>query len=249
MNLKILLHMCDTYNCYYLKHSTFQLNQFSVKYRFAFPILRFFIVKSPSVTQRSVSQENAYKMAFHHGVASVRRVFAVVSSSYDIFAYSHLSFRPNFHHFISIHLGTFSYIFELRMSSMETRSGRSLSKLPIETMDSAQASRLAINSPEPAVTNNRFSPLASPDSPLVNDAIQSPVKSIGFEKRVMDSLAIIIAGQTAMKEEMKTFKKEIADSVELQSKEISTLLDKIEHAQRLVRSAKLQIKRAHQLRS
>ena len=29
----------------------------------------------------------------------------------------------------------------------------------------------------------------------------------------MDSLAIIIAGQTAMKEEMKTFKKEIADSV------------------------------------
>ena len=99
------------------------------------------------------------------------------------------------------------------MSSMETRSGRSLSKLPTETMDSAQVSQSAINSPEPAVTNNRYSPLASPDSPLFNDAIQSPVKSIGFEKRVMDSLAIIIAGQTAMKEKMKTFKKEIADSV------------------------------------
>ena len=57
--------MCDTYNCDYLKHSTFRFNlgpnRFSVKYRFPFPILRFFTVKSPSVTQRSVSQENAYK--------------------------------------------------------------------------------------------------------------------------------------------------------------------------------------------
>ena len=35
--------MCDTYNSDYQKHSTFsfQLNQFSVKYRFPFPILRF----------------------------------------------------------------------------------------------------------------------------------------------------------------------------------------------------------------
>ena len=32
-----------------------------------------------------------------------------------------------------------------------------------------------------------------------------------------------ISGQTAMKEEMKTFKKEIADSVEFQSKEIKEL--------------------------
>ena len=55
--------MCDTYNCDYLKHSTFRsnLNQFSVKYRFPFPILLFLTVKSPSVTQRSVSEENAYK--------------------------------------------------------------------------------------------------------------------------------------------------------------------------------------------
>ena len=106
---------------------------------------------------------------------------------------------------------------------METRSGRSLSKFPTETMDSSQASRSAINSPDPAVTNNRFLPLASPDSPLVSDATQSPVKSIGFEKLVMDSLAIIIAGQTAMKEEMKTFKKEIVDSMEFQSKEIKEI--------------------------
>ena len=50
--------MCDTYNCDYLQHSTFR---FSVKYRFPSPILRFFTVKSPSVTQRSVSQEYAVK--------------------------------------------------------------------------------------------------------------------------------------------------------------------------------------------
>ena len=54
---KILLHICDTYNCDYLQHTSFcfylidfQLNtyltsQFSI-----------FIVKSPSLTQRLVSQ-------------------------------------------------------------------------------------------------------------------------------------------------------------------------------------------------
>ena len=52
--------MCDTYYCDYY-HILFLLNQFSVKYRLPFPNMRFFIAKSPSVTQRSVSQENAYK--------------------------------------------------------------------------------------------------------------------------------------------------------------------------------------------
>ena len=56
--------MCDTYDCDYLKHSTFrfdlidiQLNTDSSSHFCGF----FFTVKSPSVTQRSVSQENAYK--------------------------------------------------------------------------------------------------------------------------------------------------------------------------------------------
>ena len=55
--------MRDTYNCDYLKHSTFrfnlidfQLNTVSLR-NFEF----FFAVTSPSVTQRSVSQENVYK--------------------------------------------------------------------------------------------------------------------------------------------------------------------------------------------
>ena len=34
-NLKILLHMCDTYSCDYLQHSSFRLNWFP------FPILSF----------------------------------------------------------------------------------------------------------------------------------------------------------------------------------------------------------------
>ena len=54
--------MCDIYNCDYLQHNTFcfnlidfQLNQISL------PNFAFFTVKSPSVAQRSVSQEKPYK--------------------------------------------------------------------------------------------------------------------------------------------------------------------------------------------
>ena len=55
--------MCDTYNCNYLKHSTFHFNliDFQLNTDFSFPNFAFFTVKSPGVTQRSVSQENAYK--------------------------------------------------------------------------------------------------------------------------------------------------------------------------------------------
>ena len=44
-------------------HISFLPYWFSVKYRFPFPILHvfFFTAKSPSVTQTSVSQENAFK--------------------------------------------------------------------------------------------------------------------------------------------------------------------------------------------
>ena len=61
-NLKILLHMCDTYNCDYLKHSTFHFNLIVFQLDTDFPPnFAFFTVKSPRVTQRLVSQENAYK--------------------------------------------------------------------------------------------------------------------------------------------------------------------------------------------
>ena len=54
--------MCATYNCEYLKHGKFHFNLIDFQLNTDFPsILRFFTVKSPSVTQRLVSQENAYK--------------------------------------------------------------------------------------------------------------------------------------------------------------------------------------------
>ena len=43
--------MCDTYNCDYLKHSTFRFNLVDFQLNTDFP----------SIIQRSVSQENAYK--------------------------------------------------------------------------------------------------------------------------------------------------------------------------------------------
>ena len=54
--------MCDTYNCDYLKQSTFCFNLIDFQLnKISLPNFAFLIVKSHSVTQRSVSQENAYK--------------------------------------------------------------------------------------------------------------------------------------------------------------------------------------------
>ena len=54
--------MCDTCNCDYLKHNTFRFNLINFQFTTDFPSqFCVFTVKSPSVTQRSVSQENAYK--------------------------------------------------------------------------------------------------------------------------------------------------------------------------------------------
>ena len=55
--------MCDTYNYDYQKHSTFRFNfiDFQLYIDFPFQFCVFYPIKSPSVTQRSVSQEHAYK--------------------------------------------------------------------------------------------------------------------------------------------------------------------------------------------
>ena len=64
--------MCDIYNCDYLQHNTFRFKfiDFQLNRDFA---SRFclFTVKSPSVTQRSVSQEKCYKKS------KPRRLFCV----------------------------------------------------------------------------------------------------------------------------------------------------------------------------
>ena len=54
--------MCDTYNCDYRKHNTFRFNLIDFQLNTDFPSqFCAFTVESPSVTQRLVSQENAYK--------------------------------------------------------------------------------------------------------------------------------------------------------------------------------------------
>ena len=59
---KIFLHIGDTYNCHYLQHTTFRFYLFNFQLNTDFPSqFCVFTVKSPSVTQRSVSQENAFE--------------------------------------------------------------------------------------------------------------------------------------------------------------------------------------------
>ena len=59
----MLLYKYDTYNCDYLPHTIFRfyLTDLQNKYIFLFPILRFLPQKLPTVTQRSVSQENVFR--------------------------------------------------------------------------------------------------------------------------------------------------------------------------------------------
>ena len=53
--------MSDTHDYDYLKHSTFCFNLIDFQLNTDSPSQFFLTVKSPSVTQRSVPQENAYK--------------------------------------------------------------------------------------------------------------------------------------------------------------------------------------------
>ena len=53
--------MCDTYNCDYLQHSTFRFNLIDFQLTDFPSKFCVFTVKSSSVTQRSVSQENVFK--------------------------------------------------------------------------------------------------------------------------------------------------------------------------------------------
>ena len=58
--------MCDTYNCDYLKHGTVRFNLIDFQLNTDFPSqFGVFTVKSPSVTQRSVSQDTGYKKSLN----------------------------------------------------------------------------------------------------------------------------------------------------------------------------------------
>ena len=62
MNTKILLHVCDSYDCDYVQHTTFCFYLIDFQLNTNFPSkFCVFTVKSPSVTQRSVSRDNAFE--------------------------------------------------------------------------------------------------------------------------------------------------------------------------------------------
>ena len=55
------MHICDIHNCDYLSHTTFRFYLIDFQLDTDFPSSLRFFVKSPTVTQRLVSQENAFK--------------------------------------------------------------------------------------------------------------------------------------------------------------------------------------------
>ena len=81
--------------------SYFLLNRFSGKYRFPFPILQgFFTIKSPSVTQRSVSQENAYKKSWNSSPFLRKAVgsdndFTPIENNFRFWRYSEVWIQDN----------------------------------------------------------------------------------------------------------------------------------------------------------
>ena len=81
--------MCDTYNCDYLRYSTFRFNLIDFQLNTEFPSqFCVFYRKSPSVTQRSVSQENAYEKSsknpspFLHKTLGSDNSFTLIENSF-----------------------------------------------------------------------------------------------------------------------------------------------------------------------
>ena len=85
--------MCDTHNCDYLKHSTFHWTLIDFRFHTDFPSqFCIFTVKSPSVTQRSVSQENAYKKSqnpspFLHKIIGSDNSFTLIENNFRFLRY------------------------------------------------------------------------------------------------------------------------------------------------------------------
>ena len=106
LNLKILLHMCDSYHCdYFVIHHIPFLIDFQLKYGFPFPILRFFIVKSPSITLRLVSQENAFKksknLSLFFSPAKLigsNNSFTLIENNFRFFKIAKFEFKVTVHH-------------------------------------------------------------------------------------------------------------------------------------------------------
>ena len=80
--------MCATYNCGYLQHSTFRFNLIDFQVNTDFPSQTYiFTVKTHTITQRSVSQENAFKKSkkpspFFCKIIGSNNSFTLIKSSF-----------------------------------------------------------------------------------------------------------------------------------------------------------------------
>ena len=83
-------------------HISFLPNRFSVKCKFLFPIL-LLTVKSPTVTQRSVSQENAFKKnknlsAFFRKTISSNNSFTLIENNFRVVKIAKIEFKVTVHY-------------------------------------------------------------------------------------------------------------------------------------------------------
>ena len=120
---------------------------------------------------------------------------------------------------------------------METRSGRNSGHNCHAKTNSRQADRSAITdptSPASKVVSKHGDASSSSSTSPTQSPTQSPGQSpqpfsirddhsASFEQRVTQALDVIIAGQAALKNDMKTFKDDIAEALEFQSKDITEL--------------------------
>ena len=94
------MHICDTYNCDYLQHTIFRFYLINFQLNTDF-LSQFcvFTVKSPSVTQRSVSQENAFKKRKHPVALFFRKTigsnnsFNLIEKQFQVFKIAKFEFK------------------------------------------------------------------------------------------------------------------------------------------------------------
>ena len=84
----MFLHICDTYNCDYLQHTTlilFLINRFLVKYRFPFPILRFLPLNHVALPKdqflKKMLLKRAKPVSFFHKTIGSNNSFTLIENN------------------------------------------------------------------------------------------------------------------------------------------------------------------------
>ena len=102
MNLKILWHICGTYDCNYLPQTIFHFFLIDFQFNKDFPSkLCIFYCKITSITQRSVSQEKCYKKSkspsfFCKNIGSSNS-FTLIKTNFRFFKIARFEFKVTVH--------------------------------------------------------------------------------------------------------------------------------------------------------